>query len=108
MTGNRYLTYEERQARKLELLRRKKEANCAMLNIALFIAGMALMVSSIPYDWDSDLFTSGLIWMIVAVIGYVGRRVEIDPEEYADYPDFDEEEYEWMDDEEDEDAWRIK
>ena len=46
--------------------------------------------------------------MIIAVIGYVGKRVEIDPEEYADYPDFDEEEYEWMDDEEDEDAWRIK
>lgn len=53
------------------------------------------MISSISYDWDSGLFTGGLIWMIIAVTDYVGKRVEIDPEEYADYPDFDEEEYEW-------------
>lgn len=52
------------------------------------------MISSISYDWDSGLFTGGPIWMIIAVTNnYVGKRVEIDPEEYADYPDFDEEEY---------------
>ena len=50
----------------------------------MLIAGMIL---SISYDWDSGLFTGGLIWMIIAVIGCVGKRVEIDPEEYADYPD---------------------
>ena len=32
--------------------------------------------------------------MIFAVLCFFGRHVEVDPEEYADYPDFDEEEYE--------------
>ena len=61
----------------------------------MLIAGMVLMISSISYDWDSGLFTGGLIWVIIAVTNYVGKRVEIDPEEYTDYPDFDEEEYKW-------------
>ena len=61
----------------------------------MLIAGMVLIISSISYDWDSGLFTGGLIWVILAVTNYVGKRVEIDPEEYADYPDFDEEEYKW-------------
>ena len=61
----------------------------------MLIAGMVLMISLISYDWDSGLFTGGLIWMIIAVIGCVGKRVEIDQEECTDYPDFDEEEYEW-------------
>lgn len=88
------VTEKERQERKIALINDRKNANSKILCLLAFTLGFAAITDSAYHSWDSDLFTVGVFIMIFAVLCFFGRHVEVDPEEYADYPDFDEEEYE--------------